>query len=133
MNDADRTENEAEEIEEIDSAEEAMQPHRIPGPETARLVYSAYAEMRPSPGSKYAPMGLFGYILILLATSVPVVGFIAAVVVAIVSKKLARKRLAASIAIIRAVLFALLGIAAAVAVLAFDFDIASQLSSLFNI
>lgn len=101
-----------------------------PKPETARLIYSAYAEMRPAPSSKYAPMGMLGYIAMLAVTAIPVVGFIIAAVVAFASKKLARKRLCAAVVILRAVLFALLAAAAAVLIFVYDIDILGRVSSL---
>ncbi len=103
---------------------------KIPSPAVARLTYSAYAEMRPSPASKYAPMEIWGYIALLFFTAIPVAGFIAAVVVALVSKKLARKRLATAVVILRAVLFALLAAAAIVAVAVFHVDLAAYVSGL---
>ena len=101
-----------------------------PKPETARLIYSAYAEMRPAPSSKYAPMGIFGYIAMLAVTAIPVVGFIIAAVTALASKKLARRRLCAAVVILRAVLFALLAAAAAILIFVYKVDILGRVSSL---
>lgn len=130
----DKTDEDGEDaalLEDDVSAVRAAQ-RRIPSPAVARLTYSAYAEMRPSPASKYAPMGIWGYIALLFFTAIPVVGFIAAAVVALVSKKLARKRLAAAVVILRAVLFALLAAAAIVAVAVFHVDLAAIVSGLIK-
>lgn len=87
-----------------------VEPARpLPSPKTARLSYCAFADMRPAPGSKYAPMGLFGYIAVLVATSIPVVGFIAAAIIALSSKKLACRRLALAILLIKTFILVVLG------------------------
>ena len=109
---------------------EPPKPTPLPSPKTARLLYCAFSEMRPSPESKYAPMSLFGYIVMLAATSVPVAGFIAAAIVACVSKKLARKRLALAVVLIRTFLIVVSGAALAVAMLVFDLDLSGIMSSL---
>ncbi len=116
---------------EQDNTEAAPPPEKAaPRPETARLIYSAYAEMRPAPSSKYAPMGVPGYIAMLAVTAIPAVGFVIAAVLALASKKVARRRLCAAVVILRAVLFALLAAAAAVLVLVYKVDLIGWASSL---
>ncbi len=104
----------------------------LPEPKTARLTYCAISGMRPSPDSKYAPMSLFGYVVMLVALSLPVVGFVAAVVTAFVSRKLARRRLAAASAILHAIVFAALAAAYMIATIAFKVDIVDVLSALLS-
>lgn len=108
------------------------EPLTLPPPKTARLTYSAYADMRPSPKSKYAPMGLGGYVLMLLAAVIPVFGFIVSVIVACASKKLARRRLALAIIIVSALLAALAAAAALTAQYVFDVDVLGYVTSFFG-
>lgn len=117
---------------EPDSEELAKISEPLPPPKTARLTYSAYAEMRPSPTSKYAPMGIFGYIAILLITSIPVVGFIAATVIACVSRKLACSRLATAIVLIRAFFLIVAGIVVMYLIYVLKIDVAGRIFSLLR-
>ncbi len=104
----------------------------LPKPQTARLSYCSISEMRPSPESKYAPMGVFGYIVMLFFTSLPVLGFIVAVITALASKKLARSRLAAASAILHAAVIFLLSVSYAVAELVFHVDVTGFIFSFFG-
>ena len=104
----------------------------MPSPETARLTYSAYADMKPCRESVYSPIGVFNYIGILLLTGIPAVGFIIAVIYAFASKKLARRRIATAIVVLQAILFALIGAAVAVAIFVFDVDILATLNAFIS-
>lgn len=75
----------------------------IPKPETARLTYSAYSDMRPVKSSVYAPIGIFNYIGMLLLFDIPVIGFIASLIYTCAAKKLARKRFAAAVLILKVI------------------------------
>lgn len=89
---------------------DAPEPARpLPSPKTARLSYCAFAEMRPSPKSRYAPMSIPGYIAVLVLTAIPAAGLIIAAVLSIASKKVARRRLAIAILLIQTVLIAAAG------------------------
>ena len=110
----------------------ALRFDTLPKPQTARLSYCSISEMRPSPESKYAPMGVFGYIVMLFFTSLPVVGFIVAVITALASKKLARSRLAAASAILHAAVIFLLSASYAVAELVFHIDVTGVILSFFG-
>ena len=94
-----------------------------PSPSVARLVYSAYSGMQPPPDSKYAPLGLGRCMLILFFTSIPAVGLLGAMVIALSSKKVAVHRLALSVVLLRTVFWVAAAIAAAVAVYAFHIDV----------
>lgn len=107
-------------------------PEALPSPKTARLTYSSYAEMRPSPSSKYAPMSLGGYILMLIIALIPGVGFIASAIIACSSKKLARQRLALAIVLITTVLIVILGALAFVVIYVFDVDVVGEVISFFK-
>ncbi len=84
-------------------------------PAQARLIYSSYSDMRPSPESKYAPVSTAAYVLLYIVGAIPVVGLIASLIISLCSKKVAYKRAAmaifileAAFAVIFAVTFALL-------------------------
>ena len=94
-----------------------------PSPSVARLVYSAYSGMQPPPDSKYAPLGLGRCMLILFFTSIPAVGLLGAMVIALSSKKVAVHRLALSVVLLRTIFWVAAAIAAAVAVYAFHIDV----------
>ena len=96
----------------------ALRFDTLPKPQTARLSYCSISEMRPSPESKYAPMGVFG--------------FIVAVITALASKKLARSRLAAASAILHAAVIFLLSASYAVAELVFHIDVTGVILSFFG-
>ncbi len=95
----------------------------MPTPETARLTYSAYADMKPCPSSIYAPVSEWGYALMLVLCSIPVLGFVISIILAATAKKLARRRLAISFIIVNAILLIVLGTAVLVCVLALKIDI----------
>lgn len=79
------------------SDEAKLEKSAAPSPKTARLSYSAYSDMRPSDDSIYAPAGIFTYFWLLILASIPVIGFISAVIIAFAAKKLAIKRVATAI------------------------------------
>lgn len=104
----------------------------MPAPETARLTYSAYADMKPCPTSVYAPMNEWGYALMLVLCSIPVLGLVISIIFAAAAKKLARRQLALSFIIINALFIAVLGIAALVCVLALKIDLLVHLRQLLT-
>ena len=98
-------------------------PPTPPAPSVARLVYSAYSDMRPAPGTKYAPLGIFGYIGLLLLTSIPAVGLISSMVITLCAKRAAVQRFALAVVILRTLFWVIAAAAVAVAVYAFDVDV----------
>lgn len=102
-----------------------------PSPSVARLVYSAYSEMRPAPGTRYAPLGLFGYIGLLLLTSIPAVGLISSMVIALCAKRAAVQRFALAVVILRTLFWVIAAAAVAVAVYAFDVDVFGLIGKYF--
>ena len=115
-NDDDNDDNDAEEI--MPQIEKPM-----PSPSVARLVYSAYSDMTPSPKSKYAPAGLLTYIGMVILTSIPVIGLISAMVIALCAKRVAVHRFALAVVIVRTAFWAAAAVAAAIAVYGFHVDI----------
>ena len=126
---ADKEDTESD-TEEVDETAEPKTP--LPSPKTARLAYSAYAEMRPSPSSRYAPMSLFGYIALLVPALIPVIGLIVCAITACASKKVARRRLALAIVLIHAFIIIAAGIAAAVFIYVLDVDVFGAVMSYFR-
>lgn len=119
-------ENENNDVDADDSAEVnvgASINSTPPAPSVARLVYSAYSEMRPAPGTRYAPLGLFGYIGLLLLTSIPAVGLISSMIIALCAKRAAVQRFALAVVILRTLFWVIAAAAVAVAVYAFDVDV----------
>ena len=108
-------------------------PPTPPAPSVARLVYSAYSEMRPAPGTKYAPLGLFGYIGLLLLTSIPAVGLISSMVIALCAKRAAVQRFALAVVILRTLFWLIAAAAVAVAVYAFDIDVFGLIGKYFTL
>ncbi len=106
-------------------------PPTPPAPSVARLVYSAYSEMRPAPGTRYAPLGLFGYIGLLLLTSIPAVGLISSMVIALCAKRAAVQRFALAVVILRTLFWVIAAAAVAVAVYAFDVDVFGLIGKYF--
>ena len=102
-----------------------------PSPSVARLVYSAYSEMRPAPGTRYAPLGLFGYIGLLLLTSIPAAGLISSMVIALCAKRAAVQRFALAVVILRTLFWVIAAAAVAVAVYAFDIDVFGLIGKYF--
>ncbi len=99
------------------SEEAKLEKSTAPSPKTARLSYSAYSDMRPSKDSVYAPVGIFSYFGLLILTAVPVIGFIAAIIFAFASKKLAVKRFATAVIAVQTLL--LLAVAVIISVSVF--------------
>lgn len=66
-------------------------------PATARLIYSAYSDMKPSPSSKYAPVSVAAYVLLYIIGAIPAVGLVASLIIALLSKKVAYRRAAAAL------------------------------------
>lgn len=104
-----------------------------PAPSVARLVYSAYSEMRPAPGTKYAPLGLLGYIGLLLLTSIPAIGLISSMVIALCAKRAAVQRFALAVVILRTLFWVIAAAAVAVAVYAFDVDVFGLIGKYFTL
>lgn len=102
----------------------------MPTPETARLTYSAYADMKPCPTSIYAPMSEWGYALMLVLCSIPALGFVLSIIFAATAKNLARRRLALSFIIVNAVFLIVFGVAVLVCVLALKIDIIESIRQL---
>ncbi len=84
----------------------------MPKPAAARLTYSAYSDMRPDDGSIYAPIGIWSYIGMIILFGIPVIGYICSIIYSFAAKKLARKRFAIAVFVIKTV--SLLLIAASV-------------------
>ena len=63
-------------------------------PDLARLQYSAYADMRPAPTSKYATVGFSVYMVLMLVFGLPVIGFIVALIMALAAKRIAIRNFA---------------------------------------
>ena len=128
--------NEADDDDANDTAEvsvDASLNSAPPAPSVARLVYSAYSEMRPAPGTRYAPLGLFGYIGLLLLTSIPAVGLISSMVIALCAKRAAVQRFALAVVILRTLFWVIAAAAVAVAVYAFDVDVFGLIGKYFTL
>lgn len=113
-------------------AEAKAKNDAMPSPQTARLTYSAYADMKPCRESVYSPLGVMNYIGILLMTAIPVLGFIIAVIYALAAKNVARHRLATAIVILQTILISLTVAAVLVALFVLELDVMSLAKTLFD-
>lgn len=80
-------------------------------PATARLIYSAYSDMKPSPSSKYAPVSVAAYVLLYIIGAIPAVGLVASLIIALLSKKVAYRRASAALFIFELALAVILAAA----------------------
>ncbi len=110
------------------AAEEAkLEKLSMPSPKTARLSYSAYSDMRPDKSSVYAPASIGAYLGLILLTSIPVMGFIVAVIFACAAKRLAVKRLMIAVIVSQLVLLTAIAVFVCVSVFALKIDLIAYL------
>ncbi len=113
-------------------AEAKAKNDAMPSPQTARLTYSAYADMKPCRESVYSPLGVRNYIGILLLSAIPVLGFVIAVIYALAAKNVARHRLAVAIVILKTILITLVVAAVLVMLFVFELDMLALAKTLFD-
>lgn len=123
QSDAEDTASRLHEIVRNASEEAKSEKLAVPSPKTARLAYSAYSDMRPAESSVYAPAGTGAYFWLLILTSIPVIGFIIAVIVACASKKLAVKRFLTAVILVQTLMLLVIAALVCVAVFAFRIDL----------
>jgi amino acid transporter len=65
-----------------------------PQPAGGYPVYSVNEEQAPSPGSKYATVGTFGYFGTMILYCIPIIGWLACIIAAFTSKNINRRNFA---------------------------------------
>ena len=78
----------------VDMPEQPQPTRPLADIKTARLQYSAYSEMCPSPKSYYAPISPLSYTWMMVLFSIPVIGFFIAIIYASTANKLAKRNFA---------------------------------------
>ncbi len=105
------------------SEEAKLEKLSMPSPKTARLSYSAYSDMRPDNGSIYAPAKTGTYFWLIVLTAIPVIGFIAAAIIAFASKKLAVKRFLTAVLLAQVLVLVIIAALVCVGVFVFKLDL----------
>lgn len=121
--DAEDTASRLHEMVKSASEEAKLEKLAMPSPKTARLTYSAYADMRPANTSVYAPARTGTYFWLLVLTSIPVIGYIIAVIAACASKKLAVKRFLTAVIMAQTLILLVIAALVCVAVFAYKIDL----------
>ncbi len=104
------------------SKEAKLERLAMPSRKTARLAYSAYSDMRPAKSSAYAPASIGTYFWLLILTSIPAIGFIAAAIFAFASKKLAIKRFTTAVLFVQVLALLIAAILVCIAVFVWKLD-----------
>ena len=107
-------------------------PAPAPHPSVARLIYSAYSEMRPAPGTRYAPLGIAGYSGLLLLTLIPVIGLLSAMILTLTAKRAAVQHFCAAVVILRTLFWVIAAVAIAIAVYLFRVDVFGLIFEYFS-